>query len=190
MQRVVKHPDYGSTETVRGFDAFWACPSSRTPQIIAFPYKSGMHHASRPADFIPVIDELNKLHRLGYVHGDIRGFNVLFGEKGGLIDFDLGGIPGKPYPKGYRQKLNDGWRLGNGDAEQTDDVGQTDNQLQFYHDWYALGKLMFSFHRWTAPPNSASDADRQRYSKTSSNWGDLESDPTDADIDELKRDLD
>ena len=167
MQTVVKHPDEGSTETVRGFDAFWASPSSGKLLIIAFPYKSGMHYASRPVDFIPVIDELKKLHRLGYVHGDIRGFNVVYGGNSGLIDFDFGGIPGKPYPKGYRQKLNDGWRLGSGHAR------LPHNQLQYYHDWYALGKLMFAFHRWTAPSNSASDADRQRYSKTSSYWEDL-----------------
>ena len=184
MREVVKIPADGSTETVRGFDAFWAILSSRKLQIIAFPYKSGRHHASKPADFIPVIDQLKKLHENGYVHGDIRGFNVLFGENGGLIDFDFGGIPGKAYPKGYREILKDGWRLGTGDA------GLPHNQLQFYHDWYALGKLMFSFYEWTAPPNSATVADRLRYSETMSKWNNLKpTAATDEDIEQLKLDL-
>ena len=185
MQTVVKHPDESSAEIVRGFDAFWASPSARKLQIIAFPYKSGTHHASRPTDFIPVIDQLKKLHDCGYVHGDIRGFNVLFGENGGLIDFDFGGIPlKKTYPMGYRRKLDDGWRLGTGDA------GQTDNQLQCYHDWYALGKLMFTYHDWDELPNPASDAERQRYSEASSKWNRLKpTAATEADIDKLKRDL-
>ena len=184
MQRVVNHPDEGSTETVRGFDAFWACPSSGTLLITAFPYKRGMHYASRPVDFIPVIDALKKLHDCGYVHGDIRGFNVLFGGNGGLINFDFGEIPGKPYPKGYRQSLTDGMRLG------TDDAGQTDNQLHFYHDWYALGKLMFSFHEWDEIADSASDAVHRRYSKTSSKWNHLKpTAATDEDIEKLKDDL-
>jgi hypothetical protein len=76
------------------------------------------------------------------VHGDIRGFNVVFGtrddkEEGWLIDFDFGGTRGRKYPKGYRNSLEDGTRLGHEKGE---------DEILPWHDWYALGTLLFCIH--------------------------------------------
>ena len=181
---VVEHPAEDITEaSVHGGDSYWANYGTGQLQIIAIPYKNGSHRVSRPSDFLHIIDQLEKLHSHGYVHGDIRGFNVLYGDDGGLIDFDFGGRVGKAYPKGYRRMLTDGWRLGTGDA------GRTHNTLQYYHDWYALGKLMIAFHRWNKPPNFTSDADRARFFDAWNNWRDLDSTPTSFDIEKLKDDL-
>ena len=181
---VEKSPAEGSTEaSVCDDDAFWSSSSTTHLQIIALPYKNGKHYATNPTDFIRIIDQLEKLHSLGYVHGDIRAFNVLFGDEGSLIDFDFGGIPGKAYPQGYKQMLSDGWRLGTGDSE------RDDNKLQFYHDWYALGILMFTIHDWNEPPN-ASDASQIRFTfKLQRKWNNLDSTPTPAEIEKLKEDL-
>jgi serine/threonine protein kinase len=72
--------------------------------VISVPYKKGSHIVNKLTDFIPIIQQLQELHAKGYVHGDIRGFNVLFSENGGggLIDFDFSGTPEKDsYPPGY-----------------------------------------------------------------------------------------
>ena len=167
----------------------WTISRPNPLRIIAFPYKNGTHGAKQPTDFIPIIDQLIKLHSLGYVHGDIRGFNIVFGDESGLIDYDLSGIPGKrTYPQGYRQDLRDGFRLGTGDA------GQDDSTLDTYHDWFAFGKLMFVYHKWNAPPNLVSDTDRlseaeSRFYRTSTRWSELDSTYTHDDIEELKDDL-
>jgi tRNA A-37 threonylcarbamoyl transferase component Bud32 len=66
--------------------------------------------ARKLTSFVPVISQLEALHSKGFVHGDIRGFNVVFGktdEEGWLIDFDFGGKLGRKYPKGYRTALDD-----------------------------------------------------------------------------------
>ena len=120
-------------------DIFWS--SQEWLLIISLPYKKGTHRVTKPTDFIRIIKQLAKLHGLGLVHGDIRGFNVLFGEEGGLIDFDLSGKEGiGTYPQGYQRSLTDGLRLGQGGAKDN-----PDNKLQFLHDWYALGNLIFFF---------------------------------------------
>jgi hypothetical protein len=120
----------------------------RQLQVIAVPYKEGSHMASKWTDFIPIIRQLQTLHNVGYVHGDIRGFNVVFaGNDGGLIDFDFSGKPEhkKTYPPGYRDSLCDGSRIGSGDAK------SRHHRLEFWHDWYALGRLIFRIHHVNPP---------------------------------------
>ncbi len=87
-------------------------------ELIALPYKEGSHIVTKLTDFIPIIRQLQELHGQGYVHGNIRGFNVLFSENGGgLIDFDFSRTPDDTYPPEYRQALTDGFRKGDGNAE-------------------------------------------------------------------------
>jgi tRNA A-37 threonylcarbamoyl transferase component Bud32 len=87
-------------------------------EIIAIEYKPGRHVARTPSEFIPVIEQLELLHSHGYVHGDIRAFNVVLAgkddvvlagkdEKGvpGLIDFDLGGKALKAIIKFYSMDM-------------------------------------------------------------------------------------
>ena len=127
-------PFIGEVETVMDYST-----EEEELKIIAVPYKPGGHCATVPTDFVPIIEALESLHGLGYVHGDIRAFNTVFGEQGGLIDFDLGGKAGiKVYPQGYENTLPDGIRI-SGRAG-NDNV----KTLQFHHDWHALGQLMFT----------------------------------------------
>ncbi|KAG7341239.1 phosphotransferase enzyme family protein [Nitzschia inconspicua] len=147
--------------------------SSEDLLIIAVPYRDGRHYAVSPADFLPIIDQLQALHREGFVHGDIRAYNIVFkdDEKGWLIDFDFGGKSDvQPYPKGYRQSLNDGTRM-----------GVEGKAITKYHDWFALGKLMFSIHSIPA------DAEYNEMSRLEKYWTPLEEDwCTDKNIEALK----
>ncbi|KAG7341117.1 hypothetical protein IV203_023068 [Nitzschia inconspicua] len=126
-----------ATEPPNQFEELWI-RSSQDLLVIAVPYRHGRHYAKSPAEFLPIVDQLQALHRAGFVHGDIRGYNTVFKDdkEGWLIDFDFGGKSGEQrYPKGYRNALDDGNRIG--------EEGET---IKKYHDWFALGKLMFSIH--------------------------------------------
>ncbi len=125
----------------------------------------------------PPFEQLRELHKNGYVHGDIRGFNVLFSENGGgLIDFDFSGTPDDTYPPGYRRSLTDGDRIGDGKPE------SEDKKLAFWHDWYALGKLIFSYHDIKPPSEAGSEL-----AQSLSHWTET---PSETKISELtKQDL-
>ena len=111
--------------------------------LIATKYMSGTHKARTPIDFLPIIDELAKLHENGIVHGDIRVYNMVFsrasdGEEpdGCLIDFDYGGTEGEAkYPSGYVGFLPDGTRRG--------EAGQV---ITKENDWIDLANIIFKHH--------------------------------------------
>jgi hypothetical protein len=146
--------------------------------VIAAPYREGIHWATTPAQFIPIISELEKLHKAGFVHGDIRGFNTVFTDAenhGWLIDFDFGGKEhgaDTVYPEGYNQNLSDGSRVGRGGEK-----------IEKWHDFYALGKLFFSYHVFSA----VADKDlRSRRSDAAEEWMNIETMPTPEKIADLK----
>ena len=95
--------------------ALW--PDQGRLEVIAVPHHDGRHFAKRLKEFLPIIDKLGELHKAGFVHGDIRGFNTIFSEvlgQGWLIDFDFGGNTNAEeggvlkYPRGYQDELTDG----------------------------------------------------------------------------------
>ncbi|KAG7341226.1 RIO1 family protein [Nitzschia inconspicua] len=161
-----------SSEDLKEREEFWT-RSSQDLLIIAVPYRDGRHYAVSPADFLPIIDQLQTLHEAGFVHGDIRAYNIVFKDEkeGWLIDFDFGGKNDvQTYPKGYRFALDDGIR-----------IGEERETITKYHDWFALGKLMFSIHSIPA------DAEYNEMSRLKDHWTPLEEDEcTDKNIEALK----
>ena len=124
-------------------------PRERSLQVIVTPYRHGDHVATKLTSFLPIIDQLEQLHNQGFVHGDIRGFNTVFAENGRawLIDFDFGGKVGMAkYPNGYRKELPDGKRV----------VDNHSRIIQKWHDWYALGRLIFDVYD-IRPPKGKQD---------------------------------
>ena len=123
--------------------------------VISTPYLDGVHYAMRSHHFLPIIDHLEHLHSHGFVHGDIRAYNMILQYdtsttspksdqggasskscKGWLIDFDLGGKQGVvSHPKGYEGLLNDGHR-----------PGREGNRITIMDDWKALIGLIFHTH--------------------------------------------
>jgi len=156
----------------------------RTLEILATPYREGGHEAKSPKAFLPIIAQLEELHEKGFVHGDIRSFNTVFGESeddGWLIDFDFGGRAGETvYPKGYRMALEDGHRL-----------GESEEEIRKWHDWHALMRLMFTVHRFH-PPDEVNGPDGQmireswELGKMNRSWERKEADPTPDEIEKLK----
>ena len=214
--------------------------------IIAIPFREGGHVANKPSAFLPVIDHLQELHEKGYVHGDIRAYNTVFGNPSApapaaaaeaeaeaaahaavatarataatapapgaapgatpaaaaihtekkedrsqninddkaedwnpeswLIDFDFGGKEDETllYPDGYEGVLPDGSRVGN-----------QKEQICKWHDWYALGMLIFSVHelRGTDPEGSINDMKDKRTRDLKQS----KQPPSYEDINELKR---
>jgi serine/threonine protein kinase len=117
--------------------------------ILKVPYYEGRHFAESPSELLSVVEWLIKLHKAGYVHGDIRPFNVVFHqEKSCLIDLDLGGklADGPTYPVGYVWNVDGIQRL-----------GRAGKLITKRDDWYAL--LMVIFHSHAFSPVGSGSAD-------------------------------
>jgi hypothetical protein len=131
-EQVHEAADNSSSEEHR----LWRSPGEL--MVICALYRTGRHFAETPREFVPIIEALEQLHHDGFVHGDIRGFNTVFSselKEGWLIDFDFGGKEDKKttvFPKGYNVMLIDGLRY-----------GTEGGLVKKWHDWYALGSLIF-----------------------------------------------
>jgi hypothetical protein len=168
-------PDTTGTEGLSDnidLDDFWNVPrdGSKCLKVIATPFRPGKHFAQKPEAFIPVIEALEKLHDKGLVHGDIRGFNVVFHEgiskpKGYLIDFDFGGQhQSREYPEGYVLILADGVRC-------VDNEDNTSRKvIRQWHDWFALGRLIFVIHELEPPEGRQDDAIEGERSRLHRKW--------------------
>ena len=149
--------------------------------IISTPFREGVHVAQHPIDFLPIIEHLESIHKAGYVHGDIRACNTAFpkteGGPGYLIDFDFSGKAGKVYyPSGYVRNLDDGNRFG------------TQGQLiEKWHDWYALGRLIFDVHNIPKPEAEEEPLLWPMYTDRMYYWTTLDDDPPAQKIAELKK---
>jgi hypothetical protein len=165
--------------------SFWVKSDARALLVIATPYRLGGHVAKKPKAFLPIIDQLQKLHATEFVHGDIRAFNTVFGEQedqGWLIDFDFGGKlgTGTRYPKGYRNHLADGDRMGDGEHQ---------SEILKWHDWFALCRLIFEIHR-LKPPDGQDEEQlmrpRARIAAMAELWEFRDTDPPLEEIAKLK----
>ena len=154
-------------ENIDSIKGFREPPLGKSLQLISTPYREGRHFATRPLDFLPIIDQLKDLHAAGFVHGDIRAYNMVFGErdesnvpKGWLIDFDFGGEVGKVfYPPGYKEALKDGTRM-----------GKEGQPIEMWHDWSALGNIIFHMHFYDQPIDSTLRLELVEHDKLDKTW--------------------
>lgn len=59
---------------------------------LRYPFYRGNHQSKNLRQFHGIVNMLDKVHRAGYIHGDIRITNLIFSEDGTnsyLIDYDL-----------------------------------------------------------------------------------------------------
>ena len=119
-------------------------------RIIQYNYINGTHVASKVSHFRQIAEAIRKMHENGYVHGDIRGFNMLHphplpkdGEnengitESRLIDFDFSGKEDEDfYPTGYATIVMDNAKKRAGRAEQP---------LKKVHDWKDLASVMICY---------------------------------------------
>jgi serine/threonine protein kinase len=151
--------------------------------VISIPYLDGKHVATRPKAFIPIIDHLVALHNDGFVHGDIRAYNTVLKSdnnkdpEGWLIDFDFGGRKTEAkYPDGYNINPDDGLRY----------PGRKGGEIETWHDWYALGHLIFHIHRFKRPQYATSEEGALCiYMRMYNFWTRIHKNPTEDDEDIL-----
>jgi hypothetical protein len=110
-------------------------------QVIAVPFEEGEHVCTSTSQAVSLIQDLRSLHAKEHSHGDIRGYNCVFGDnRAHLIDFDFGGMAGSvEYPKGYITLLDDGERI-------PSTVFEEKRAIQKWHDVYALVDLLLVKH--------------------------------------------
>ena len=73
-------------------------------QCLCYTYIKGTSRPKNIRQFAEILKALHKIHQAGYVHGDMRDVNLLFGEtkdEAWIIDFDHAGIEGSCYPEDY-----------------------------------------------------------------------------------------
>ena len=98
----IELPNADLLESVGGFEEVEVEKVAETLSILRYKYMHGNHEAQEVGQFHGVIQTLDKLHKRGYVHGDVRAQNIVFtGNNSILIDFDLVATVGTVYPDGY-----------------------------------------------------------------------------------------
>ena len=157
---------------------FFAASPEKYVLVISIPFRKGSHVAKRPTDFLPIIEQLEKLQDAGYVYGDVRAANTAFpdeeGGQGYLIDFDFSGKAGQvEYPTGYVRGLDDG-----------DRIGREKEKIEKWHDWYALGRLIFDIHYLDPPAEGQYTVE---FHKCWNHWRRVKACPSRDEIDELKK---
>jgi RIO1 family len=122
--------------------------------LISSPYIPGNHYATSAKQLLGVVKHLERLHKKGYVHGDIRAYNIIFaGDTGYLIDFDNSGgldLESTRYPEGYKRVLKDGSRKGIEGA-----------LVRKWHDWRDLICVLFSLHHIEPPEGNPPNTDQE-----------------------------
>jgi hypothetical protein len=113
---VVAREKFGGRLMVLSRPSSWVCTTQRQQLLDA-------------------VNQLHALHTAGYVHGDIRAFNIIFlGTGARLIDFDVGGQAGIS-----ANFLIDGR------------VGSLGAPILKWHDWRTLIIVCFSFATSRSP---------------------------------------
>ena len=93
----------------------------------------------RDGDLAVVRGLVSELHRLGFVHGDVRAANVIWDKKRAwLVDFDWAGPPGSVYPLPLNSEL---------DWHPNANIGAP---MRYEHDTFRLKSETI----WTGQPSS------------------------------------
>ena len=98
--------------------------------------------------FLQIARELERLHRMGYCHGDIRVSNLILHPKESgqakLVDFDLSGKTGQQtYPSSLLNLVDGARNPTVKEAIQSETIGRVN--LFPEHDWFSLAAAMKCF---------------------------------------------
>lgn len=112
-------------------------------EVIAVTYVTGDHYCSSVRQALSAAKFLHRMHEAGFVHGDLRGLNLVFNESSSeAIDFDFGGADGKTvFPMGYVDVLPDGYR----EISQSRLITQASDVSAFLHILNRLHFILGSF---------------------------------------------
>ena len=118
-------------------------------EVISVPFYQGCHECKNIQQAITLIKWFIELHDEGFVHGDIRAFNLVFSDDGSKpIDFDFGGAIGKvKFPPGYVRTLDDGVRPNSAPSK----------PITTEHDLLALKYVLLIMHKIEIPESLNDD---------------------------------
>jgi serine/threonine protein kinase len=119
-------------------------------ELISALHVKGEHRCQTVDQDLASVKRLKEIHDNGFVHGDIRGMNIVFTENGQaeFIDFDFGGHYGvAKYPPGYICELRDGNR--DSSAEEKFSL------IEPEHDVTALAYVLGFLHTVTRDDNDS-----------------------------------
>jgi len=114
-------------------------------QLLSYPWIEGSHQATHTDQLADILRCLEKIHNDKYVHGDIRGANLIFSQQKGkskIIDFDFAkkldqNSPPK-YPEGYNYELADTRRHR---------LAREECEMKQEHDRHSLAWIFENFYR-------------------------------------------
>lgn len=101
---------------------------------LQYKYVEGNHQPPNLRAIVDIIKNLNRIHQAGFVHGDIRRSNIVYGSNTGtFIDFDFAAKEGSLYPELYSPFVE----------ERAKDATKNSAMLKL-HDRIALFNAIFS----------------------------------------------
>ena len=104
---------------------------------LSYKFIPGNHESFKCKMFAGVVKVLAKMHKLGFVHGDVRRMNMVFCDDDNdshLIDFDfVGRVSVDVYPSMYNSTL----RVRHPSAK-------AHHRMEYIHDRYSLNKILES----------------------------------------------
>lgn len=116
-------------------------------QCLKYRFIEGSCCPNATRSFVCIVNDLEKLSDSGYVHGDIRQENLVFnGDHASIIDFDMAGHVGDPYPSAYNHIdiPERHWEARAGMAKKTE------------HDVFALSVIMEGYFKKNVPKDLSS----------------------------------
>ncbi|KAG7370339.1 hypothetical protein IV203_028085 [Nitzschia inconspicua] len=128
-------------ETMHDFATMWRLEWYNKLAIVEMCYHESDWFSENPMTcYISILEQLQKLHVKGLVHGDIRLMNLL--TSGHIIDFDFVGR--EHYPEGLNQLQKDGCR--HPEVEEAILSHRVKKlKLDKEHDFYSMAKVMKLF---------------------------------------------
>ena len=105
-------------------------------KILEYDFIEGKSWPSSTKGWTLVLKQIETVHSLGYVHGDLLPRNIVFsGETGYVIDFDLMRLENTPYVSGYNAAL----------APYRHVDAKAGEEMKKEHDVHALAHMTIQF---------------------------------------------
>jgi serine/threonine protein kinase len=108
-------------------------------QHLRYKFRDGQHEPLHKRQFVPLIETLQRIHKEGYVHSDIRSVNLIFSynrKEAWILDFDLAGRVSTCYPTNFNHC----------NIPERHQSAKAHCNRETVHDWYSLGMIMSASH--------------------------------------------
>ena len=144
----INHPNYELLEQIGFKHEIMRLSVDGRFTMLKRSYIPGSHNPREVTDFKGVLECLKRVHDYGYVHGDVRIYNIIFKRDGTshLIDFDLARKEGETYHYLY-----------NGDCKDRHPDARPEQPMKKEHDTFSIKEIIKVFF-----PNVKENVDRHQ----------------------------